>query len=63
VLDTLERYLDNDCQVQRTATELGVHPNTVRYRVSRFEQLTGCSLKHNESLVEAWWALRRRVVA
>jgi hypothetical protein len=63
VLDTLERYLDNDCQVPRTATELGVHPNTVRYRVSRFEQVTGCSLKHNESLVEAWWALRRRVVA
>lgn len=63
VLDTLERHLNNDCEVQRTATELGVHPNTVRYRVSRFEQLTGCSLKHNESLVEAWWALRRRVVA
>lgn len=62
VLDTVDRYLQNDSQVERTATELGVHPNTVRYRVSRFEQLTGCSLKRNETLVEAWWALRRRAV-
>ncbi len=62
VLDTVERYLRNDCQVHETAAELGVHPNTVRYRVRHFEQLTGCSLKHTESLVEAWWALRRRSI-
>jgi hypothetical protein len=62
VLDTVDRYLQNDSQVERTAKALGVHPNTVRYRVSRFEQLTACSLKRNEALVEAWWALRRRSV-
>jgi hypothetical protein len=62
VLETVERYLRNDGQVPETAAELGVHPNTVRYRVGRFEQLTGCSLKHTESLVEAWWALRRRAI-
>jgi hypothetical protein len=59
VLETVQRYLDHDCQVPETATALGVHPNTVRYRVGRFEQATGCSLRHTESLVEAWWALRR----
>src|SRR5579884_66785 len=62
VLDTVDRYLQNDSQVEPTARELGVHPNTVRYRVGRFERLTGCSLKRNETLVEAWWALRRRSV-
>jgi PucR C-terminal helix-turn-helix domain len=62
VLDTVERYLRNNCQVYETAAELGVHPNTVRYRVGRFEQRTGHSLKHTESLVEAWWALRRRAI-
>jgi PucR C-terminal helix-turn-helix domain len=62
LLETVERYLGHDCQVQATAAELGVHPNTVRYRVARFEQLTGCSLRRNEQLVEAWWALRRRAV-
>lgn len=60
VLDTVDRYLRNDCEPSQTAAELGVHPNTVRYRVGRFERLTGCSLKRTESLAEAWWALRRR---
>jgi len=58
VLDTAECYLRHDCQVQQTATELDVHPNTVRYRVRRFEQASGCSLRHTGSLAEAWWALR-----
>ncbi|HMH93751.1 MAG TPA: helix-turn-helix domain-containing protein [Streptosporangiaceae bacterium] len=44
---------------RRPQRRWGVHPNTVRYRVGRFEQATGCSLRHTESLVEAWWALRR----
>jgi PucR C-terminal helix-turn-helix domain len=59
VLETVRLYLEHDCQVPQTAAALGVHPNTVRYRVSRFEQLTGSSLRHPESLAEAWWALRR----
>jgi hypothetical protein len=60
VLDTVDRYLRNDCELSKTAAELGVHPNTVRYRVGRFERMTGCSLKRTESMAEAWWALRRR---
>jgi hypothetical protein len=60
VLDTVDRYLSHDCDPSRTAAELGVHPNTVRYRVARFEHLTACSLRRTESLAEAWWALRRR---
>jgi hypothetical protein len=59
VLETVQLYLEHDCQVPETAAALGVHPNTVRYRVGRFEQATGCSLRHTETLVEAWWALRR----
>jgi hypothetical protein len=63
VLETVRLYLEHDCLVPDTAAALGVHPNTVRYRVGRFEQLTGCSLRHPESLAEAWWALRRRGAA
>jgi hypothetical protein len=59
VLKTVESYLAHDCLAPETATALGVHPNTVRYRIGQFEQLTGCSLRHTESLVEVWWALRR----
>jgi hypothetical protein len=59
VLRTVAAYLDHDCQVPETAAALGVHRNTVRYRIGRFEQLTGCSLRHTDALVEVWWALRR----
>jgi hypothetical protein len=35
-----------------------VHPNTLLYRVRRFEQISGRSLASTESLVEIWLALR-----
>jgi PucR C-terminal helix-turn-helix domain len=60
VLDTIRQYLEHDCQVPETAAVLGVHRNTVRYRISRFEERTGCSLRRTETLAEVWWALRRR---
>lgn len=60
VLKTVASYIENDSQVDAAAAELEIHPNTVRYRVARFEELTGCSLRHNDDLFEAWWALRRR---
>jgi hypothetical protein len=62
VLRTVQLYLEKDCQVPETAAALGVHPNTVRYRIGRFEQATDCSLRHTRSLVEAWWALRRHSI-
>ncbi|MFF5033221.1 PucR family transcriptional regulator [Nocardia salmonicida] len=38
---TLTCYLDSMCSVEATARELGVHRNTVRYRLERIEQLLG----------------------
>jgi hypothetical protein len=60
VLDTVDCYLAHDRRLGPTARALAVHPNTVRYRIGRFEQLTGASLRRTEQLVEVWWALRRR---
>jgi DNA-binding PucR family transcriptional regulator len=34
-----------------------VHPNTIRYRLSRFGTLTGADLSSTDTLVEVWWAL------
>jgi DNA-binding PucR family transcriptional regulator len=42
--DTLRAYLDCFGDVATTAGSLHVHPNTVRYRVRRIEQLLGASL-------------------
>jgi DNA-binding PucR family transcriptional regulator len=43
-----------------TARELGVHVNTVRHRLNRFEEATGRSLHETEAIVEVWWALQRQ---
>ena len=40
--------------------DLDVHPNTVRHRLERFEEITGRSLRETETVVELWWALQRR---
>ncbi len=60
LLETVERYLENDLRLELTAEQLFLHVNTVRYRLRRFEELTGTSLRRVDDLVQIWWALRRR---
>jgi hypothetical protein len=57
LMTTLRAYLACDMHVERTATRLFVHQNTVRYRLARFEELTGTSLRESKVLFELWWAL------
>jgi hypothetical protein len=59
VLNTTERYLANDRNIEVTARDLEIHSNTVRQRLARFEETTGCSLRDTETLAEVWWALQR----
>jgi DNA-binding PucR family transcriptional regulator len=56
---TLRAYLACGMHVERTAERLFVHQNTVRYRLARFEELTGASLREPEVAFEVWWALER----
>jgi PucR C-terminal helix-turn-helix domain len=60
ILATVERYLTNDRNVDQTAKDLDVHPNTVRQRLDRFEEATARSLRETETVTEVWWALQRR---
>lgn len=46
ILATLRAYFAHDLDVGATAEALHVHPNTLRYRLARVEQLTGRSLKN-----------------
>lgn len=41
---TLRAYFESLCSVRATATALGVHENTVRYRLSRVEEETGLAV-------------------
>ncbi|BBZ11073.1 PucR family transcriptional regulator [Mycobacterium branderi] len=57
LMATLRAYLACGLHVERAATRLFVHQNTVRYRLARFEELTGASLRETQVLFEVWWAL------
>jgi PucR family transcriptional regulator, purine catabolism regulatory protein len=58
LLPTIRIWLEHDRQTDKAAQALHIHPNTLLYRVRRFEQITGRSLASTEALAETWLALR-----
>jgi putative transposase len=56
VLDSVRLYLASDRRISTAAKALSVHENTLRYRLQKFEQLTGTRLDATETLVELCWA-------
>jgi GAF domain-containing protein len=50
LLDTLERYLAERRSVIESARELFIHPNTLRQRLGRIEELTGLRLDEDDLL-------------
>jgi hypothetical protein len=60
---TLRAWFDEGRRVEDTARVLHVHPNTLRHRLRRFEEVTGATLRDPRHLVELWWALERRRLA
>jgi GAF domain-containing protein len=50
LLDTLERYLAERRSVIESARALFIHPNTLRQRLARIEELTGVELDHDDLL-------------
>lgn len=55
---TAEVYLDRAGQAGRTASELGIHRQTLYYRLSRIEQLTGLDLADGEDRLLLHMALK-----
>ena len=56
--ETLRAWLDRPGQVQAVAAELGVHPQTVRYRLRQLRELFGTRLEDPEARFELTLALR-----
>ena len=50
LLRTLEGYLDGRGNVVGSSRALFIHPNTLRQRLSRIEQITGLDLEHDDWL-------------
>jgi PucR-like helix-turn-helix protein len=56
--ETLRAWLDRPGQVQAVAAELGVHPQTVRYRLRQLRELFGAKLEDPDARFELALALR-----
>jgi purine catabolism regulator len=61
VVTTVRVWLERDRNTQAAATALQVHPNTLGYRLRRFEELTGQSLQRTDAVAQVWLALRAHV--
>jgi hypothetical protein len=57
-LQTLRAWLDHPGQVQRVAAELGVHPQTVRYRMTGLRERLGDALENPDKRFALAVALR-----
>ncbi len=57
---TLESFFRHGTRIEPTARSLFVHPNTLRHRLRRFEEITGADLGRSQDLFRVWWALERR---
>lgn len=57
IIASLRVYFAMGMHVERAAEQLFVHPNTLRYRIARFEELTDASLRDPVAAFEVWWAL------
>jgi putative transposase len=57
VAESVRAYLAADRNVPRAARSIPVHANTLRYRLRRFEELTGRSLESTDTIIEAAFVL------
>lgn len=49
---TIRAYADADLNIKRAAHQLGVHPNTIRFRISKIERITALSPRSFRGLQE-----------
>ena len=59
ILRSVDAYLASRLDTAAAAELLAVHPNTLRYRINLFKDLTGVDFSCPVDMAETWWALRR----
>ncbi|MFD1065143.1 PucR family transcriptional regulator [Oceanobacillus locisalsi] len=57
LLHTLEKYLENDSNVHRTAKDLFIHPNTMNYRLKRIQEISHLDLKNPHQKIAVYLEL------
>jgi PucR family transcriptional regulator, purine catabolism regulatory protein len=60
LLATLEAYLHENGHVESAAAAIGIHRHTMRNRLAKIRELTGCNLESADSRAEMWLAIKAR---
>ncbi|WP_028937104.1 PucR family transcriptional regulator [Pseudonocardia spinosispora] len=62
IITTLRVYLAAGSHVETAAEQLHIHPNTLRYRLARFEDLADVRLREPLVAFEVWWAVESAAI-
>ncbi|WP_223881196.1 PucR family transcriptional regulator [Nesterenkonia ebinurensis] len=62
IIDSVEMYFEDSCVVKIAAQRLMVHENSLRYRLRRYEEITGLRLSNPADIAEIQWALEARTL-
>lgn len=57
LLESVRVFLDRKRSAPDAAEALNIHTNTLRYRLEKFEAITGVDLTDTETIIKVWWAL------
>jgi len=60
LIATLEAYLRNDKKICKTAKELFVHRNTIRYRIKKISDILGIDMSDGEMLFDIYFSLKAK---
>jgi DNA-binding PucR family transcriptional regulator len=58
LLDTLEVFIEDGCNLSKTSERLFVHRNTLRYRINKIEEISGKNLRNIDDIFSFSMALK-----
>jgi hypothetical protein len=58
ILSAIRTWFDCDMHVDRAAARMSMHPNTLRNRIAKFEELADADLREPMIAMQVWWALQ-----
>lgn len=58
IVAVIESFFANGMHVDATAAKLSLHPNTLRNKIARFEDIAGVDMRNTGEAMQVWWALR-----
>lgn len=57
LINTILCWFENNCDIKKTSTKLYIHPNTLRYRLKRVEEICHINLHHYNDMCRLYFSL------